>query len=164
MGWKRYINNNKQHWLQRWKRQGVLSDYIKIERTAFKNNPDILDKLKASGPRSRVFAKWLEAGKLFYSNALSIPEILTGFSNYNISVDKLQQGQQFLLEAETASIQKTNAFSHAQVMYDKKVLEYKKLLDWWRAFRTMAQHAMKKNPQLLEQLKIVIPSRSMSLK
>jgi len=68
------------------------------------------------------------------------------------------------LEAETASIQKTNAFSHAQVMYDKKVLEYKKLLDWWRAFRTMAQHAMKKNPQLLEQLKIVIPSRSMSLK
>jgi hypothetical protein len=140
--------------------ESILVEYVEIARIAFKENRGMLSKLKVSGSRKKRFSHWLEAGKLFYINALSIPEALAGLNQYNITVEKLQQGQQALLEAETASIQRTDRFSRAQVMTDQKTLAYKNLMDWWIPFKQNARYALKKSPQLLEQFRVVVPSRS----
>jgi len=139
---------------------GFLSEYIDIARLAFEEKPEILEKLKVKGRRKHNFSSWLEEGRLFYTNALSIPEAVSGFSGYNVSVEKLQQGQQALLEAETASIQKTNAIASAQEITDQKTLAYKKLMKWWRDFRNTAKIALESHPQLMEHLRLVVPSRT----
>jgi hypothetical protein len=140
--------------------ESILVEYVEIARIAFKGNKGMQSKLKVSGSREKNFSSWLEAGKLFYINALSIPEALAGFNRYSITVENLQQGQQALLETETASVQRTDLFSRAQVMTDQKVLAYKNLMEWWSPFKQNARYALKKSPQLLEQFRVVVPTRT----
>jgi hypothetical protein len=144
------------------KRQKVLDRltyFIDLARLMFKDKPGIIDLLGLNGIRRKDFGGWYQQGKKFYDNALSRPEILAEYARHSVSQQDLETGRQELMDAQTASIRKLNANADAQKNTDVKILGDKEVSAWWSEYIKVVRIALKKDPQLMEKVGIVVPTR-----
>jgi len=136
-----------------------LQRFIGIARIAFSTNKELLGKLLTFKRKKQTFAEWLEAARLFYSNALSIPGVLDEFARYTVTQQDIEAGRQLVLEAESAKNRQSSIAAEAQVLTDQKVLSFKSLWAWWIEYRQIIRLALKAEPQLMEKVGIVVPNR-----
>jgi len=144
------------------KAEHTLKRMIKTAKLAYMDNREMQEKLRVVGDRGKSFAEWLEQGKIFYSNILSLSEVIAEFAKYNVPLTDIELGRQELLLAETAKANQFALTADAQVLTDRKIIADNNLSQWWMNFRKIATVALEKQPQLLEKVGIVVPTRARS--
>ncbi|MCP5055038.1 MAG: hypothetical protein GY940_48175 [bacterium] len=128
-----------------------------IGKEAFKGNFHLLDKLGFSIRLQEPFGAWKGQSMQLYNNT-DAPGVLEGFALYNITPEALAAGKQTVLDAEAARAERKLAKANAEKATEVKMKAYKKLLAWWRNFIKVVEVALQEDPQLKEQVHIVVPS------
>ncbi|MCP4151073.1 MAG: hypothetical protein GY757_25235 [bacterium] len=82
--------------------QRQYSDYIKLARIVFRENPVAQLKLELKGRRNRSFSLWLAQAKAFYHNALEESELSDAFHSFGIANEKLTEALALVEETENS--------------------------------------------------------------
>jgi len=130
-------------------------DHLKLARIAFKNDPGAKTALGLRGDRPRSQSGYVGQGLLFYNNALGKQAFLDGLATKGITRTELEDGRVAFenLQSLTAAQQKETG--EAQASTKKRDAAYDELSDWMSDFYGTAKVALRKHPQLMEQLGIV---------
>jgi len=128
---------------------------VKLARIALKSHPGSLLKLNLNGERKKTLSGWLSQAKQFYINALGDSEVLTALAEYGITPEKLQAGQQLVLDTETANAAQEKEKGDAQQATLERDAAMDLLDDWKSDFTAVARIALEDKPQLLEKLGIL---------
>jgi hypothetical protein len=135
----------------------IYMHFVIIGREEFKDNPHLLDLLGFNGTRKRDFGGWKAQCMMLYEN-INAPGVLEGFANHNITQENLEAGKQAVINWENAVTAKKEAKAAAEKATESKDKIFRELLEWWRDFVKVVNIALKKDPQLKEQVNIVAPS------
>jgi hypothetical protein len=135
----------------------IYMHFLIIGREEFRDNPHLLDLLGFNGSRKEDFGGWKAQTMMLYEN-LNTPGVLEGYANHNITPENLDAGKQAVMDAENVVTAKKEAKATAEKATEDKDKIYKQLLEWWRDFVKVVNIALKKDPQLKEQVNIVAPS------
>lgn len=134
-------------------------DFVNVARVVFKNNPDAYQRLGLAGERARVFTDWLPQVRRFYTVALQEPDILNTLSSeVNITRERLEAGVQLVDETVAAYEKQIRETGEAQQATPEKNAAIDALYEWVHDYLTVAEIALKANPQLLEKLGLVVKS------
>lgn len=133
---------------------------IASARLAFKDNPKAFELLKLNGDRERTFGGWAGQATRFYDNALNFQEYLPELAKYNVPRELLETGKQEVLDAMAADDYKISAKGDAEHATQLKNEAYNDLLAWMKDFYNIVEMAYKKNPQLKEKVRIVVPFKN----
>jgi hypothetical protein len=145
------------------KREKADATYMRCiasARLAFKDNPKAFELLKLNGDRQRTFGGWAGQATRFYDNALDSQEYLAELAKYNVPRELLETGKQEVLEAMAADEYKISAKGDAEHATQLKNEAYDDLMAWMKDFYNIVEMAYKKNPQLKEKVRIVVPYNS----
>lgn len=145
---------------KREKADGTYRRCIASARLAFKENSRALEVLALNGDRLRAFGGWAAQATRFYDNALNSPDYLAELAKYNVPRELLETGKQELLEAIAADDRKMSARGDSENATQLKNEAYDDLLAWMKDFYQVVEMAYKKNPQLKEKVRIVVPYNS----
>jgi hypothetical protein len=128
---------------------------VKVIRIAFKGQPDMLAKFKATGQRNRSLSGWLNETRIRYGNLLQTPEALRVMVNYGYSLEKLtaeRDAVEQVADLYSKWLTEKGEAQQGTVERDKAIDD---LCNWYSDFRAIARVALYKSPQLLEALGIV---------
>lgn len=139
-----------------WKAAGrEYMKFVKLARIALKSQPGALLKLDLNGERKKTFSGWLSQTKQFYINALGDSEVLTALAGFGITPEKLQAGQQLVLDTESANAAQEKEKGEAQQATPERDTAMDQLDEWKSDFTAVARIALEEKPQLLEKLGIL---------
>jgi hypothetical protein len=137
----------------------VRTDYmhdIKVARVAFATDRGTLQKLDAAGERRQTQAAWLIQAQQFYANALSDPAILDALAGYGITRQRLEAGKRQIDAVGACYAARRSRRGAAQAATKVRDEALTALDAWMRDFRQIARLALKKQPQHLEKLGVVV--------
>jgi len=132
--------------------------HVKLARLAMDDNRGMQEKLDIIGQRKKTLSGWLHQAKRFYTNALNSEDVLTALAEYNITAEKLQEGQQLVAAVETASNKQFKEKGEAQNATKSRDAAVDDLQNFMGNFIAVARIALEDRPQILEALGIVVPS------
>jgi len=135
----------------------LYKHHMVIGREEFQDNPHLLDVLGFYGERKEDFGGWKEQTMRLYKN-IDIPGVLEGYARHSITREDLEAGEQAVLAWEQAIAERNKAKAEAERATELKDKAFKKLLIWWRSFVKVVDVALQGDPQLKEQVNIVVPS------
>jgi hypothetical protein len=144
--------NNK-----RYEANELYKHHVVIGREEFQDNLHILDTLGLRGEREEDAGGWREQAMRLYEN-LDTPGVLEGYAKHSITPEDLQAGKQAILDWEQAISDRNEAKAEAEKATQLKDKAFKELLIWWRGFIKVVDVALEKDPQLKEQVNIVVPT------
>jgi hypothetical protein len=133
----------------------IYVKHRKLTRIAFEDDKLILDSLRLSDSHKRVYVKWIEMVKTFYSKTTvdtSIKEVLV---KYNIASEELDAGLALIPEIEQIRAEYVNEKGASQDATSAKNKAFEALEDWMEEFFDLSRVALRKQPQLMEALGIV---------
>ncbi len=127
-----------------------------IGQEIFRGNTHLRDKLGLSGALKEIFGDWIGQTMQLYDN-LDTPGVLEGYASFNITPEALAAGKQAVLDAEAGLAAKKKAKADAEKATELKNKAYKELLSWWSKFLKVVHIALEEDPQLKEQVHIIVP-------
>ena len=130
----------------------TYSLHRKKAKVVFRNDALILDKLAVSGSLPKVYVKWLETAKKFYSVASADTDIQSRLARLQISTEDLTTGSTLIRNLEAARAEYLREKGESQDSTKIKDAAFAKIVDWMSEFYAVAKIALEDNPQLLESL------------
>jgi hypothetical protein len=127
-----------------------------IGKEEFQDNLHILDTLGLDDLRKVHFGGWREQTMRLYEN-IDTPGVLEGYAKHSITREDLEAGKQAVLDWENAIADRNEAKAEAEKATELKDKAFKELLKWWRGFVKVVDVALQDDPQLKEQINIVVP-------
>jgi hypothetical protein len=134
----------------------IYTHFRVIGQEEFQDNPHILETLDFDGSAKRDFGGWREQIMRLYES-LDIPGVLEGYAKHSITREDLEAGKQAVLDWEQAISDRNEAKAEAEKATQLKNEAFKKLLKWWQGFVKVVGVALRDDPQLKEQINIVVP-------
>jgi len=131
---------------------------LKIARLAFNDNTEAMKSLDLIGSRKRSFSGWLTQTKTFYANLISNDDYISAMQKFGYNAEKLQAEQALVSTAEAKNFSYSKEKGEAQQSTENRDEKIDELIDWFRSFLEIARIALENNPQLLEELGIVVKS------
>jgi hypothetical protein len=128
---------------------------LKIARVAFKNTPGVSVQLILSRRRAKSLGDWIQQANLFFDNSLGNPEILAGFSTFNITADVLQAAKVMVEEVKTAETRQEDLKGESQRATDLRDKTFEELKVWMSGYVQIARIAFSNDRQQLEKLGVV---------
>jgi hypothetical protein len=129
---------------------------LKIVRVAFKDEPDMLVRFKATGRRRKSLSGWLSDAEIFYTNLLNTPVAVERLNRYSYTLQKLQQEFEMVKEIELLHSRRLTETGEAQQATVERDKAFDELCHWYSDFRAIARIALYEKPQLLEALGITV--------
>jgi hypothetical protein len=127
---------------------------VKVVRIAFKGQPDMLVKFRATGKRNRSLSGWLNDTRIMYGNIIETPEALAVMANYGYTFEKItaeRDAVEQVADLHSKWLTEKGEAQQGTVERDKAIDE---LCNWFSDFRAIARIALYDSPQLLEALGI----------
>ncbi|NIM16498.1 MAG: hypothetical protein GTO45_31180 [Candidatus Aminicenantes bacterium] len=141
---------------KKYEANNLYKHYVVIGREEFQDNLHILDKLGLEGERKEDFGGWREQAMRLYEN-VGTPGVLEGYAKHSITAEDLEAGKQAVLDWEKAIADRNEAKAEAEKATELKNKAFRELLKWWRGFVKVVDVALQDDPQLKEQINIVVP-------
>ena len=129
-------------------------DHIALARIVFKNDIAAKTALGLQGERPRSQSGYVNAGLLFYSNAMASQLFTAALAKKGINVQELLAGQTGFKNLQTLSAAQQKETGEAQAATQQRDAAYDALSEWMSEFRITAKVALRKYPQYREQLGI----------
>lgn len=133
----------------------TFRDHVAIARTAFRQEPLVLQDLKIDKLTPGNWA-WTKQALDFYKEAATQMGRLQQFGAIPEAFQQNQAAVQALLDQRAQRLENKGTAEDFTQERDRKV---KELREWYGEFRRLAPLAFKENPQLLETFGIVVPSK-----
>ncbi len=130
------------------------TDFVALARYIFKNNETARRALLLDGSRKKAFGSWSEEGKVFYTNALTNPEIAAEFAKNGITADMLKAGGTALLNAISYKVNAEKEKSEAIRATELRDTKLEELDEFVKGFRAFAKVALKGRADLVKKLGI----------
>ncbi len=131
------------------------TDHIALARVALKNNRGELEKLQLNSRREKSISGWLSQAKTFYKNAIDSATIKAALLKKGITEVEMKAVLDKIGSLEQKEANKFSTRGDAQNATADRNNAIDELTDWYRDFRDTAKVALKKTPQLLENLGII---------
>ncbi|MCP5048052.1 MAG: hypothetical protein GY940_12840, partial [bacterium] len=122
-----------------------------LGKEAFRDNPELLEKLGLSGTVEQVYNDW-ESQALRLHNNLTIPGVMETFADHNVTAEELTAAKDAITAVHTAITERNRLKAEAEKATQLKNDAYKVLLTWWYEFKKIVNIALKNDPQLKEQI------------
>lgn len=130
----------------------LFTTHRKLAKLALKHNPQAQTELALAGRKKLSLSGWLGQAGQFYSNALASPVAQAALARYNITPEKLQQGQTLVQAVATHNHAQEREKSEAQQATQQRDAALDALDEWLMEFKTVAEIALAGQPQRLEAL------------
>ena len=131
---------------------------LKLVKVLSRNDKDLQNRLGLQNSKTYAIAQWIEAAIDFYNRLLNESTFLTKLAKFKVNTERLNAEKtaiETLKELRNqAAIEKGQA-QEATRLRNEKLAE---LDDYCTELKAIAELALEKKPQLLEQLGIVVPS------
>ncbi|WP_109829704.1 hypothetical protein [Reichenbachiella versicolor] len=131
---------------------------VKLARIAFSKDRGMSESLQINGRRKESFASWISQASTFYTNILASPSSIDAMAQFNITVEKLQEGQQLVEEVAKALAVQKKETGEAQQSTENRNVKLDELNEWYSDYITVAQIALEDSPQYMEMLGIITPN------
>lgn len=138
------------------KADGNFEDFVGLAQVALKNDVAALSTLKLHARKTVTLGAWLKRTRSFYNNILDNPEWLTEIAKKGVSKEMLEAGSAEVKNVEDyvdVILKEKGEAQRSTVTRDNK---FEELSDWVDDLEKVAVIALKKTPQLLEKLGIVV--------
>ena len=136
-------------------------DYItdlEFSRIALADQPDILDRIAASGRRQKALAAYLSEAKWFYQSIADDEILLETMSVYGYTKATFRQRVKEIDNIYRLMEQMASASGEAQLSTQVRNRKLRELDRWVSKYKKVARLAFRDNPQYLEKLGIVVKS------
>ncbi len=134
----------------------MYMDHLKLTRCALEDCPFLWNKMEMTGRRAYSFDGWTHQAKTLYSWILADETILKKLLYFNITPEKIKNGQQLVEEAialRHAHIRLQTEAKHARVQWANGL---KRLKQWYSAFRALLRIALEETPTQLKAVGIPV--------
>ncbi|MEK6478413.1 hypothetical protein WJR50_12795 [Catalinimonas sp. 4WD22] len=132
----------------------IYSKHRTAARFVYREDEDMLKKLQVQGNRKKRYPDWLDQVQQFYKYLDG--EVLKPVGILPKEITEVKKLIAQLTELQVLYFDSRRQAQQVTEMKQKAVL---KLRQWFRYFISTAELACKDNPQLLEAMGIVVPSR-----
>lgn len=132
--------------------------HLKVARIALRGQSAAREALKLGGDRANAFAAWMEQARALYTNAPTMPAVMTALARFNVTSDDLSDAADTLEALMERHVAKEAAKGAAQASTARRDAALDALGTWMRDFRAIARIALDDRPQHLEKIGIVVPS------
>lgn len=137
---------------------GYMS-HVKLAKVKVRRVPERVARLMLLEPRKTRINDWLRQSDTFYTNLLLDTEMVDQFGTNAITVEKLNAAQLRIKEVEQAYNAYTEAKGIAQAALEARDVLLDDFDAWMKEFIVICKIALRKYPQLLEALGIVVLSK-----
>ncbi len=134
---------------------GFYMPHVKIARVALAKDRGLWESLLLTGDRAQSDSGWLKQAKTFYTNAIASPDVQEKMGKYNITLEKLQEGQAAVKDVELKLAAQLKEKGEAQQATVDRDFAFDDLQEWMSEFIAIAHIALEDKPQHLEMLGIV---------
>ena len=115
-----------------------------------------MKRLELDGAMPRVYVKWLETVKKFYTEMLADTTLQENISRLKVTVEDLNAANTLVNELEAARSEYLREKGESQDATTAKDTVFSELDDWMSEFYAVAKIAMEDNIQLLEALGVIV--------
>ncbi|WKN44482.1 hypothetical protein [Tunicatimonas pelagia] len=137
--------------------KATYQGYVNLARTVYRNQPVILRKLKIDRPTPKQQQPWIEQALHFYSKVSAYKEAIE--QRYGLSSEVWTQAMSEVESLSDSRSERLHLRAQAQQATEQRNYSLIKLHAWVKELKYIAKVALKDDPQLLEALGIVVPSR-----
>ncbi|HLP45145.1 MAG TPA: hypothetical protein VK469_04325 [Candidatus Kapabacteria bacterium] len=137
----------------------LYMSHVKLARVKFRATPERVARLMLSEPRKTRINDWLRQSGTFYTNILIDNEIATRLEESAITPEKLDAAYDRVKEVELAHNSYLEAKGLAQATLEDRNALLKDFEAWMKEFIVVCKIALRRSPQLLEALGIVVLSK-----
>lgn len=145
---------------QRAQVQRTYMEHLQVARLALRDDIGALAALGAFGSRDRALNGWLGQAQQFYINALQSPQILERLAGLGLTDAQLRETRAQIQRVIDASAAQQAARGAALATTAACQQAARELRLWISQYQTLARRALRDDPQVLEQIRIVAPSAS----
>ena len=131
---------------------------LKLVKVLSRNDKDLQNRLGFQSGKTMAITQWIEAAIDFYNRLLNESAFLTKLAKFKLSTDRLNKEKtaiEGLKELRSQAAVEKGQAQEATRLRNEKLDE---LDDYCTELKAIAEIALEKKPQLLEQLGIVVPS------
>ena len=130
----------------------VYTAHRALARLAIKRMPQKDEALALNERKKTSLSGWLGQATVFYDNAPNDPELVAALARFNLTPEKLYEGQRLVQQvADLHSAQARGKYEAQQATADRNAV-LDELDEWLAEFRTVAKLALADRPQQLEAL------------
>jgi len=129
---------------------------FKIAKMASRTDANLQDRLKVNAPVERAIESWILQAIDFYNRLNNEPDFITVLNKYGITSETISQEKQI---ADNLRLLRNEAMSEkgqAQEATRVRDVELEKLDDYCYELKTIAKIALENQPQLLEELGVLV--------
>ena len=131
---------------------------LKLVRVLSRNDKDLQNRLGFQSGKTTAITQWIEAAIDFYNLLLNESAFLTKLAKFKVSTDRLNKEKTAIESLKKLRSQAALEKGQAQEATRLKNEKLDELDDYCTELKAVAEIALEKKPQLLEQLGIVVPS------
>ena len=131
---------------------------LKLVKVLSRNDKDLQNRLGFQSEKANSIAQWIETAIDFYNRLLNESAFLTKLAKFKVSTDRINKEKtaiEGLKELRNQAALEKGQAQEATRLRNEKLDE---LDDYCTELKAIAEIALEKKPQLLEQLGIVVPS------
>ena len=136
--------------------EDIYSLHRKKAKVIFRKDLEIMKRLELDGAMPRVYVKWLETVKKFYTEMLADTTLQENISRLKVTVEDLNAANTLVNELEAARSEYLREKGESQDATTAKDTVFSELDDWMSEFYAVARIALEDNIQLLEALGVII--------
>jgi len=137
----------------------VYMSHVKLAKVKVRRVPERVARLMLLEPRKTRLNDWLRQTDTFYTNLLLDTEMVAKFGTNAITVEKLNASHLRVKEVEQAYNAYNEAKGVAQAALEARDVLLEDFDVWMKEFIVICKIALRKYPQLLEALGIVVLSK-----
>ena len=131
---------------------------LKLVKVLSRNDKDLQNRLGFQSEKANSIAQWIETAIDFYNRLLNESAFLTKLAKFKASTDRLNKEKTAIEGLKELRNQAAVEKGQAQEATRLKNEKLDELDDYCTELKVIAEIALEKKPQLLEQLGIVVPS------
>nr|WP_320119526.1 hypothetical protein [uncultured Marinifilum sp.] len=128
----------------------------KIVQMASRSDSNLQDRLKINAAKQRRIEDWIKQSTEFYNLLLNETEFLTAIAKFTLTVEKLTAEKNQIESLKDLRNQAMSEKGQAQEATRVRNEKMEELDDYCYELRTLATIALEGNPQLLEELGILV--------
>ena len=132
--------------------------HVRIARVALQEDRQTGVALDIDGRRKQTMGGWLKQARLFYDNALSIPQVEAALGRFGVTREDLEAGRALVEAVGSAEAMQEREKSEAQKATEQRDVAMDALDGWMSDFINIARVAFEDDPQQLEKLHVRMPS------
>lgn len=139
----------------------VYIEHVTLVRMMLKNNIEKQKRYAVRGQRKKDIYGWIQQAEIFYCNLLANEELLADLEvRYGLTREKLEQGQQLILQVKAATAKQQVEISESQQARVEKDRALSYLRTVLGDFFQVCKFAHRDNPQVLERAGIKVYSEN----